>query len=454
MKTSQKIGNLTLLLSFMAITSCSNDDGCATKTFYQDSDSDGFGNAAVSKSACSRPTGFVANNTDTNDTDDLIFPGCSERTFYFDKDKDGFGDSNATEIGCIERPDGYVEIGGDCDDTDATIKPDVMITYYEDLDGDGFGNEEKSQQVSICEAEPENHTKNDSAFDCDDTNKSVNPDSLFLYYFDADGDGYGNPAITREELGCRTDIENYVANKDDCNDNFASINPGEDEIAGDGLDNNCDGFSGFVWDGPDIVFSKATKVDWTATKNQDKLTENVIFTRQEAGPMYNFAWWSHPDNFNEDAIHIDDNNSDLIADFDDDASAAIKDINTIAPSGGTKNVRWALLDDTGSNGHEAWADFNLYGTLGDPTNFYSFHNIASIIYYLEEEELHTSSVKDDFEVIVEGVGTQSTTDFSHVIGKKLGAWLVEDDIYLTLTFTEWEEGNGGAFSYTRSTPTN
>ncbi len=454
MKTSEKIYSLALALAFITLGSCSNDDGCATKTFYQDSDSDGYGNAAVSKSACSRPTGFVANNTDTNDKDDLIFPGCSERTFYFDKDKDGFGDSNATEIGCIERPDGYVEIGGDCDDTDATVKPDVMITYYEDLDGDGFGNEEKSQQVSICEAEPENHTKNDSAFDCDDTNKSVNPDSPFLYYFDADGDGYGNPAITQEELGCRTDIENYVANKDDCNDNLATINPGAIEKAGDGLDNNCDGISGFVWDGPDMVFSKAANADWTLAENQDKLTENVIFTRQDAGPMYNFVWWSHPDNFKEDAIHIADNNSDLIADFYDEVNAAIKDINTIAPSGGTKNVRWALLDDTGKSGGEGWDNFQLYGTLGNPEHFYSFHNLFTIIGELEDEN-PVLSVVDDFLVEIDGFGDiERVSDFTDIIGKKLGVWLVEDDIYLTLTFTVWEEGNGGAFSYTRSTPAN
>jgi hypothetical protein len=51
-----------------------NDEGVLT-TFYQDADSDGFGDPNVSVQACSAPPGFVANSTDCDDNNSSINPG-------------------------------------------------------------------------------------------------------------------------------------------------------------------------------------------------------------------------------------------------------------------------------------------------------------------------------------------------------------------------------------------
>jgi phosphotransferase system IIA component len=59
-----------------------------------------------------------------------------------------------------------------------------------------------------------------------------------LYYQDADGDGYGNPA--ESALLCPP-ITGYVTNNTDCDDEAASIFPGTTEICNNGLDDNCDG---------------------------------------------------------------------------------------------------------------------------------------------------------------------------------------------------------------------
>ena len=48
------------------ITSC--DDDCTETTWYEDVDGDGLGNPDVSQSACDQPTGYVADNTDTDDS--------------------------------------------------------------------------------------------------------------------------------------------------------------------------------------------------------------------------------------------------------------------------------------------------------------------------------------------------------------------------------------------------
>ena len=57
------------------------------------------------------------------------------------------------------------------------------------------------------------------------------------YFADADGDGYGDPDGA-------TDVcpnAGFVDNGLDCQDADAGVNPGVDEVCGDGIDNNCDG---------------------------------------------------------------------------------------------------------------------------------------------------------------------------------------------------------------------
>lgn len=58
-----------------------------------------------------------------------------------------------------------------------------------------------------------------------------------VYYEDADGDGFGNPAVS--QVAC-SQPTGYVLNNMDCDDTRSAVYPGALEIC-DGLDNNCDG---------------------------------------------------------------------------------------------------------------------------------------------------------------------------------------------------------------------
>jgi hypothetical protein len=63
----------------------------------------------------------------------------------------------------------------------------------------------------------------------------------YVYYYDADDDGYGNPALFI--ASCQpASFPHYVDNGDDCDDQDYFINPGQQEIYCDDIDSNCNGF--------------------------------------------------------------------------------------------------------------------------------------------------------------------------------------------------------------------
>ena len=108
-----------------------NSDTEATDAtnYYADADSDGFGAGAATKS-CTVLTGFVANDTDCNDTNAAINPNT---VWYRDTDADGFGSSgDGTLVQCLQ-PTGYVLVGNDnC--------PAIANPGQQDCDASGVGD--------------------------------------------------------------------------------------------------------------------------------------------------------------------------------------------------------------------------------------------------------------------------------------------------------------------------
>jgi hypothetical protein len=190
--------------------------------WYRDSDNDGYGDAETTTQATSQPTGYVADNTDCNDSLETVHPGADEicngvdddcdeatdegvlNTYYLDHDNDKYGDASQTTQSC-SVPSGYVTNNTDCNDSLGTIHP---------------GADE------ICNGEDD---------DCD---TEIDEGLIFnTYYADTDGDGYGDPDATISECA---EQPGYVADASDCDDEDPSVNPGEIEVCYDGIDNNCD----------------------------------------------------------------------------------------------------------------------------------------------------------------------------------------------------------------------
>jgi hypothetical protein len=262
------------------------DEGVKT-TYYRDADGDGYGNPVVTQQACSQPVGYVANNGDCNDNNALIHPGAPElcngiddncngtvdegvqTTYYRDADGDTYGNPSVTIQAC-SVPAGYVANSGDCNDNNAAVHPNatevcnliddncngqidegVQLTFYRDADGDGYGNSAITTQA--CTA-PAGYVSNNT--DCNDGSAAVHPGAVEVcnliddncdgqidegvkstFYRDADGDGFGNLAVTTQACTAPT---GYVANSTDCNDSNAAVKPTATEVC-NGIDDNCNG---------------------------------------------------------------------------------------------------------------------------------------------------------------------------------------------------------------------
>jgi alpha-tubulin suppressor-like RCC1 family protein len=110
------------------------------------------------------------------------------------------------------------------------------------------------------------------------TTVAVTVNANVTYYADADGDTYGNAAVT--QVSCTGAPAGYVSNSLDCNDTNASVHPGAIEICGDGIDNDCNG----VVD--ETCHTEIKTTQWNITLAS--LDTQIIANATVAAQMYRF----------------------------------------------------------------------------------------------------------------------------------------------------------------------
>ncbi len=254
------------------------DASLDTTVWFADTDGDGFGDPRVTLESCGQPEGYVATNTDCNDTSSAAFPGGVEvcdsvdndcdgnidepdatdaPTWFADGDGDGFG-APGTDLRLCDGPFGYVSSNTDCNDGDALANPDAdeicndaddncdgvsdegfEKTWYLDVDDDDFGRDGVSTES--CD-QPTGFVA--AAGDCEDDDGAINPAvPETCNGVDDDCDG-GVPTDEADDDG-----DGWRICENDCDDGDELINEGADEIWYDDVDQDCNGGSDHDQDG-------------------------------------------------------------------------------------------------------------------------------------------------------------------------------------------------------------
>jgi hypothetical protein len=238
----------------------STSNGVTFTDWYPDVDSDGYGDSVgIPVNDCVSPTGYVADNTDCDDTDATLNTSATEvcddidndcdgyiddddssldlstaTSWYVDSDADGYGDSSASTLACLQ-PSGYVADATDCDDAAVAVNP-AASEVCNSIDDD-------------C----------DTLVDAADSSVDVSTGST--WYTDADGDGYGDPASPVWDCA---QPSGTVTDDTDCDDTDSAVNPGATEICS-GQDEDCDGYV----DADDPSVDTTTLLTWYADGDAD-----------------------------------------------------------------------------------------------------------------------------------------------------------------------------------------
>ncbi|MFT4977122.1 MAG: hypothetical protein ACI8S6_003027 [Myxococcota bacterium] len=253
-----------------------------------------------------------------NDCDEQIDEGV-EKTFYPDSDGDGYGTDKKTTTGC-EAPTGYGESAGDCDDTDDLVNPGALDLANDGVDLDCDGSDGAVRDIDDATIRLEGSTAgllgyNVSICDVDDDGLG---DVIITTPFDNSYSGgalvfYGANASTWSNSMVPADADTTIQG----GGQFFGFGLACGDFDGDGYNDialargEIDYFTSYDTDFEIMIFSGSAK-GWGATLSESDATGSVEFEMGvpiETPSVYSFGFWAGDTN--------DDGADDLIVDMSD-----------------------------------------------------------------------------------------------------------------------------------------
>jgi len=260
---------------------CDGEEIC-----YADGDNDGFGDGTVvSPNQSCGDAGEATQEGDCDDGDNSVNPDGTEliadeidsncdgqELCYFDNDNDGYGAATTTISSDTDCQDNQEATNNeDCGDGNASINPDGTdipgntldedcngyLMCWLDMDGDGsFGDTYSGESPTLTCSTGAGYAFDANVDDCDDDNSDRYPgnpedvadgvdqncDLQELCFVDSDLDGYGaddGSTVLSYNLSCSDSGQS--TNELDCDDSIDTINPDGTDIAGNAVDEDCNG---------------------------------------------------------------------------------------------------------------------------------------------------------------------------------------------------------------------
>ncbi|MFN0031166.1 MAG: MopE-related protein, partial [Flavobacteriales bacterium] len=156
--------------------------------------------------------------------------------WYQDLDSDNYGNNAVSAFTCI-APLGYVANGGDCNDSNAAVNPGVAENVCNNIDDNCNGTIDEGRVNGCTNASACNYN---AAATCDDGSCTF----AITWYLDADADGY----YVSTQNSCSSPGAGWTSilptgGNSDCNDANAAVNFGATEVCFNLIDDDCDGLT-------------------------------------------------------------------------------------------------------------------------------------------------------------------------------------------------------------------